>query len=145
RSQRHGNSQRAVTLHAGADEKRDSGAHKSSEGSGKRKRAGAALCRILLRQPKRVQRKIPPAKSQEEKAREKPRQRRRAEIKDLSKREHDESEHQRKIKSQRAPAPEFFRKPRHGQAAENRGERNEHRCARSELCRLRANFSACFR
>src|SRR5690348_3084108 len=84
RSQRDGNSQRAVTLHSGADKKSDARAREAGKGSGKRERARAALRRILLRQPERVHSKICSAKSQKEKTCKEPRQRLRAEIKDLT-------------------------------------------------------------
>src|SRR5947208_6411456 len=82
--QRDGNSEGSKVLNARADEKGDCGAAKSGKRSGKSEGAGAALGWVLFREPERVDGKIRAAKSKEEKANEKPGQRRRAEIENLS-------------------------------------------------------------
>src|SRR5215472_13122588 len=133
-----------MALNAGANEKGDSRACKTRERGGKRKRARTALCRILLRQPKRIDREICSAESQEEKAGEEPGQRLRAKIENFSKRECDEREHEREVKPQRAATPEFLGEPRHGQAAQNCCKRNQHCRPRSKPRRLWANCSGCF-
>src|SRR6266851_5305718 len=133
--QRDGDSQRLKMLNAGSDQKGDSRSAKSRNGRGKGESARAAFRRILLRQPQRVNSKIRSAEAKKEKANKEPRQRGRPEIENLSKRERDEGQHQGEKKSQ-GPAPaEFFREPRHGQAAQNRRERNQHVRPRSELRR----------
>src|SRR5207248_10935284 len=102
RRQRDRDSLRAIPLDSRTNEQRDSRARKTRERSGERKCARATLRRILLRQPQRVHRKIRSAKSQKEKAGEKPWQGRRAQVKNLSKSDRNEPEHQRKVKCQRA-------------------------------------------
>ena len=71
--QRDRNSQGAKMLHARADEKRDPRAAKTRKGSTKRKRRRAALRRVLLRQPERIDGKVCSPESKGEKANEKPR------------------------------------------------------------------------
>src|SRR5713226_4579106 len=122
-------------LNAGSDQKAHSPSAKSRNGRGKGESARAAFRRILLRQPQGVNGKIRAAKTKKEKANKKPRKRGRPKIENLSKRERDEGQHQREKKSQ-GPAPaEFFREPRHRQAAQNRRKRNQHGRSRSELRR----------
>src|SRR5882762_72547 len=143
--QRDGNSQRLKMLNAGADQKGDPRSAKSSKGRGKCESARPAFRRILLWQPERVNRKIRAAKTQKEKAKKEPGKRRRAEIENFSKRERDERQHQREKKSQGSAPAEFFREPRHGQAAQNRRKRNQHGGPRSELRRRRSNPPRRFR
>src|SRR5204862_7292516 len=102
-----------VMLSTRAKKTHHSRARTTRRRSGERKCARATLRRILLRQPQRVHRKIRSAKSQKEKAGEKPWQRRRAQVKNLSKSDRNEREHQRKVKCQRASPSEFVRKPGH--------------------------------
>src|ERR1700674_414164 len=70
--QRDRNSQRAKMLHTAADEKRDPRSAKTGKGSTKRKRRRAALRRVLLWQPERVDGKVCSPQSKKEKANEKP-------------------------------------------------------------------------
>src|SRR5712664_154214 len=143
--QRDGDSQRLKMLNAGTDQKGDSRSAKSRNGRGKGESARAAFRRILLRQPQRVNSKIRPAETKKEKANKKPRKRGRPEIENLPKRERDEGQHQRDKKSQCSAPAEFFREPRHGQAAQYRRKSNQHGRPRSKLrrrwsgppCRLR--------
>src|SRR5712664_1508766 len=132
---RDGDSQRLKMLNAGSDQKGDSRSAKSRNGRGKGESARAAFRRILLRQPQGVNGKIRAAKTKKEKANKKPGKRGRPEIENLSKRERDEGQHQREKKSQCSAPAEFFREPRHRQAAQNRRKRNQHGRSRSELRR----------
>src|SRR5260370_1890071 len=132
-SQRDGDSQRLKMLNGGREQKGDPRSAKSRNGRGKSEGARAAFRRVLLRQPQRVNGKIRSAEAKKEKANKKPRKRGRPEIENLSKRERDEGQHQGEKKSQ-GPAPaEFFREPRHRQAAQDRRKRNQHGRPRSKL------------
>src|SRR5256884_479522 len=125
-------SQRAVAFDAGAHEKCYPGACKTRERGRKGKCAGAALRRILLRQPERVHGEIGAAQPEKEKTDKKPRKRGCSEIENLSERQRNGRKHQREINPQRAAAPGFFREPRHHQAAKNRRAGNQHRRVRSQ-------------
>src|SRR6267154_156831 len=138
RSQRYGHAQRAVVPHAGAHQKRDSRSSEPRKGSGKRKRAGAAFGRILLRKPQGVHGEIRAAKSQKEQTHKKPEKRAGADIEKFSERHCDENQHQGKIHGQRAAASQALGKPRHRQATQNRRKRDQHGGARSKLRRLRS-------
>src|SRR5260370_12630045 len=102
RSQRHGHTQRAVMLHAGAHQKRDSRAAEARERSGKRKRAGAAFGGILLRQPQRIHRQIRPTKSHNKQTHKEPGNRAEADVEKFPESESYENQHQAKIHAQRA-------------------------------------------
>src|SRR5580765_5814378 len=132
-------------LHASTDEKCDSRSAKTRKGSTKRKRGRAALRRVLLRQPERVDCKVCSPQSKEEKANEKPGQRRWAKIENPAKRQHDKNHHQREIERQCSAPSELFRKPRHRQTSENRRERHQHCRARCKLAPLRTHASSSFR
>src|SRR5437879_2604974 len=132
-------------LDAGADQKGDPRSAKSRKGRGKRESARPALRWILFRQPQRVNRKIRAAKAKKEKANKEPRERGGPEIENLSKGERDEGQHQREKESQCAAPSEFFRKPGHRQAAQNRRKRNQHGRPRSELGRRGSNPPRRFR
>ena len=75
------------------------GAGKTRERSGKGESAGAALGRVLFREPEGVNGEIGSAKTKEKKTNEEPGQRGRSEIEDFSERERNEDRHQREEKS----------------------------------------------
>src|SRR5258708_5173328 len=100
-----------------ADQESNAGSSEAGERGRESEGTGAALGGILLGQPERVDGEVRAAQTQEEQTNEKPWQRSRAEIEDLSEGERDEHHHQRKEESERAAAAEPFRQRRHGQAS----------------------------
>src|SRR5260370_7310190 len=131
-------------LYAGSHQKSDCRSAKSCKRSGEGEGAGAAFGRVLFRQPQRVNRKIRAAKAKKEKTNEEPGKRGRPKIKYFSKREGNESKHQREVKPQSAAPANFLREPGHRQTSENRCEGNEHGRTGSKLRRQRADLPGRF-
>src|SRR5260370_4725479 len=86
RRERDGRPQGLKMLDAGAHQKGDAGTGETRKGSGEGKSAGAAFRRVLLRQPKRIDGKVRAAKTEKEKANEKPGKSRSPEMENHSKR-----------------------------------------------------------
>src|SRR6266481_852275 len=120
--------------HATSYQKRDSCSAEACERGREREGAGTAFRGILLRQPESVDGEACSSQSQKEKTNEKPWQRAWAEIEDLAEGERDEHHHQSKKESECAAAAEPLCQRRHGQAAEDRGKRNQHHAVGGDLC-----------
>ena len=118
---------------AASHQERNSCAAKSGERSGESERAGAAFRGILLGQPERIDGEVGAAETQKEQANEKPWERARSKVEDLAERERDEHHHQSEEEGERSAPTEPLRQPRHGQAAENRGKRNQHHSPGGDL------------
>src|SRR5580692_11971319 len=129
---------------ARSHQKGDSSSAESGKRGGKGECAGSAFRGVLFGQPKRIDGEVGPAQTQKEQANKKPRQRRRSEIEDFAERERNEHQHESKEKRQRSASSQLFGKPWHCQAAENRGERDQHDSPGGQLRDWRTTASTGF-
>src|SRR6202166_5374461 len=127
---------------AGADEEGDAGSAKAGERGGDNEGAGAELSGILLGQSKSIDSKVSSAQSKKKQTNKKPGEGARFQIKNFAEGERDENHHEGKENRQGSAATDALRKPRHGEAAENGGKRNQHDSPRRELSGVGASTAA---